>query len=142
MAWLPGGALDDDDWRKLVTLVLYAFDYSLTALFLHRTFLPQRPAKLAGLLAVLLVAGWALVPPAILFFINQLSWKTMDGLQLGNIFNVEFNRGSEHVVYHEYFAAGWLLMVVALNLKWFLRQMQNFRPPAAPKPAPPAERPA
>jgi hypothetical protein len=142
MARLPGGALDDDDWRKLITLALYVFAYSLTALFLHRTFFPQRPAKLAGLLAVLLVAGWALLPPAILFFINELSWKTVDSLQLGNIFNVEFNRDSGHVVYHEYFAAGWLLLAVALNLKWFLRQLQNFHPPAAAEPAPPAERPA
>jgi hypothetical protein len=140
-AWLPVGGLDDDEWRKLISLVLYVFAYSLTALFIHRTFLPRRPAKLAGLLAVLLVAGWALIPPAILFFINELSWKTVDSLQLGNMFNVEFNREPGHVVYHEYFAAGWLLMAAALNLKWFVRQIQNFHAPAA-EPAPPPVLPA
>ena len=63
-----------------------------------------------------------------LFFVNQLSWKSVEGLQLGNIFNVLFNRDTSQLIYHEYFACGWLLVMIALNGKWFLQQVRNFRP--------------
>lgn len=115
-------------WFAVTTA--YAFAYALTALFIHRTFLSKRPAKLVGVLAVLLAGAWAIVPTVLLFFINQLSWKSVEGLQLGNIFNILSLRDEEKRIYHTYFAFGWLLVMIVLNAKWFLRQVKNFQPPA------------
>jgi hypothetical protein len=121
------------------TTSAYAFAYALTALFIHRTFLSKRPPKIAGVLAVLLAGAWAIVPTILLFFINQLSWKSVEGLQLGNIFNVISLRDEEKGIYHTYFAFGWLLVMIVLNAKWFLRQVKNFQPleQTVPKDAPP-----
>ncbi len=117
------------------TTTAYAFAYALTALFIQRNFFPRRPPKLTGLLAVLLAAGWAIAPSIVRFFLNQLSWKSVDGLQLGNIFNV-FSLNDDHQrLYHLYFAFGWLLVMIVINAKWFLQQVKNFRPP--PTSAPP-----
>ena len=60
----------------------------------------RRPPKLAGLIAVLLAGAWALAPSIVLFFLNQLSWKSVEGLQLGNIFNVFSLRDDDQRVYH------------------------------------------
>jgi hypothetical protein len=117
------------------TTMAYAFAYALTALFIHRKFLPRRPPKLAGLLAVLMAALWAIAPSIVLFFLNQLSWKSVEGLQLGNVFNVASLRDDDQRIYHLYFAFGWLLVMIVINAKWFLQQAKNFRPP--PLEAPP-----
>jgi hypothetical protein len=125
--------MTEEDWHKLSTMAAYACAYALTALFIHRKFLPGHPPKLTGLLAVLLAAGWAIAPSIFLFFANRLSWKTVEGLQLGNVFNVGFDRDHNHLVYHECFACGWLLLALVLNTAWFLRQVRNFQPPAETK---------
>jgi len=116
------------------TTVVYAFAYALTALFIHRKFLPLRPAKLTGLLTVLLAGGWAIAPSIFLFFANQLSWKSVDGLQLGNIFNIFSLRDDEQIRFHQVFASAWLMVMVIVNVRWFRRQVLNFQPsaPAAP----------
>jgi hypothetical protein len=119
----------EEDWHKLSTMAAYACAYALTALFIQRKFLPGRPPKLTGLLAVLLAGGWAIAPSIFLFFANRLSWKSVEGLQLGNVFNVCFNRDNTQLVYHEWFACGWLLVALVLNVAWFLRQVRNFHPP-------------
>jgi len=138
IATLPASALPTvDDWRKLGVTAVYAADYALTALLLQRRFLPRHPPKLAGLLAVLLAGGWAIAPSLFLFFANRLTWKSVEGLQLGNAFNAGFGRDHSELVAHQWFAGGWLLVALALNLTWFLRQVRNFRPPESPK-APPA----
>jgi hypothetical protein len=116
------------------TTAAYAFAYALTALFIHRNFLSRRPPKLAGLLAVLLAAAWAIAPSVVLFFLNQLSWKSVEGLQLGNIFNVASLRDDDQRLYHLYFAFGWLLVMIVINAKWFFRQANNFRPPPVAPP--------
>jgi hypothetical protein len=128
MSTFPGGPMSVDDRRTYLTLAMYAFAYALTALFLQRNFLPRRPSKLTGLIAILLAGGWALAPAIFLFFANRLSWKSVEGLQLGNVFNVLYSRDTSQLIWHEYFACGWLILVVALNVKWFLRQLKNFRP--------------
>ncbi len=115
------------------TTTAYAFAYALTALFIHRKFLSKRPPKLAGLLAVLLAAAWAIVPSIVLFFLNQLSWKSVEGLQLGNVFNVVSLRDDSQRLYHLYFAFGWLLVMIVINAKWFLQQVKNFQSAATPK---------
>jgi hypothetical protein len=126
----------DEIWYwSLVTISLYAFAYALTALFIQRNFFPRRPPKLAGLIAVLLAAGWAIAPSIVLFFLNRLSWKSVDDLQLGNIFNVFSLNDDNQRLYHLYFAFGWLLVMSVINAKWFLRQVKNFSQP--PLEAPP-----
>jgi len=121
--------MTEDDWRKISTVAAYACAYALTALFLQRKFLPGRPPKLAGLLAVLLAGGWAIAPTIFLFIANRLTWKTVEGLQLGNAFNVFFGRDHSQLVYHGWVACGWLLLGLGLNAPWFLRQVRNFQPP-------------
>jgi hypothetical protein len=127
----------DDDHIAVLTTAIYAFAYALTALFVQRQFLPRRPPKMAGLLAVLLAGAWALVPGIGLFFLNKLSWKSVEGLQLGNVFNVYFTHAPDQLHYHELFAAGWLLVATALNAKWFVRQASSFRPPPGADKTPP-----
>jgi len=128
MKFPVSGVMSEDTQQVLITVSAYAFAYALTALFIHRKFLASRPPKLAGLLAILLAGGWAIVPSIFLFFVNQLSWKSVEGLQLGNIFNVFFSRDTSQLIYHVYFAFGWLLVAVVLNAKWFWQQVKNFRP--------------
>ena len=129
----------DEGTHWFAVTAAYAFAYALTALFIHRKFLSRRPPKLAGVLAVLLAGVWAMVPSIIMFFLNQLSWKTVEGLQLGNIFNLFSLRDEDQRLYHLYFAFGWLLVMMVVNAKWFLRQVKNFRPPvrSAPENTPP-----
>lgn len=136
MAAIPTGAMSDEEKRIFLTLGLYAFAYALTAVFIQRRFFPRRPAKLTGLLAILLAGGWAVAPAIFLFFANRLSWSTVEGLQLGNVFNVCYTRDRSQVVWHEFFAGGWLVLVLALNARWLVRQWANFKP--LPKAVPPA----
>lgn len=122
------GMLSTDSSHWLATTIAYAFDYALLALFIHRTFLSKRPAKLTGLIAVLLAGAWALVPGMVQFFLNQLSWKSVEGLQLGNIFNVFSLRDEERRIYHLYFAFAWLVVMMIINARWFFQQVGKFQP--------------
>ena len=133
--WFPATTVPVDENRHwFVATAAYAFAYALTALFIHRKFLSKRPPKVAGVLAVLLAGVWAVAPSVVLFFLNQLSWKSAEGLQLGNIFNVFYLREDEHRSYHTIFALGWLAVMAALNAKWFWTQVKNFRPPPPEQP--------
>ena len=140
-AFSRAGPVPNDTWQMFATTIAYAFDYALLALFIHRTFLSKRPAKLTGLIAVLLAGAWALVPGMVQFFLNQLSWKSVEGLQLGNIFNVFSLRDEERRIYHLYFAFAWLVVMLIINTRWFLRQVKNFQPPVRIQPAVIAETP-
>jgi hypothetical protein len=130
--WPEGAASSSADKSRFSmfysTTMAYAFAYALMALFIHRKFLARRPPKLAGLLAVLLAGVWALAPSIVLFFLNRLSWKSIEGLQLGNIFNVASLRDNGQLIYHLYFAFAWLLVMLVINAKWFMRQAKNFQP--------------
>jgi hypothetical protein len=130
--WPTGAAsssADKDSFSAFYsTTMAYAFAYALTALFIHRKFLARRPPKLAGLLAILLAGVWALAPSIVLFFLNRLSWKSIEGLQLGNVFNVNSLRDNDQRIDHLYFAFGWLLVMLVVNAKWFARQVKNFQP--------------
>jgi len=128
LAFPKSVAVSSEGGHWLATTTAYAFAYALAALFIHRKFLARRPPKLAGLLAVLLVGFWALAPSVVLFFLNQLSWKSVEGLQLGNVFNTSALRDDSKRIYHLYFACGWLLVMLFINAKWFLRQVKNFQP--------------
>lgn len=128
------GTLETEDKHWFVATAAYAFAYALLGLFLHRRFLATRPAKLAGLLAVMLVGVWAVLPSIVLFFLNQLSWKSVDGLQLGNIFNVFYLLDDSRRFYHTWFALAWLAVMILVNAKWFWTQVKNFRPPPLHEP--------
>lgn len=112
-----------------IAITAYAFAYALTALFLHRKIFPRRAPKIVGVITIMLAGAWALIPSIALFFVNRLSWKSVGGLQLGNVFNVAFVRDKDQNFYHLIFALSWLLIVLLLNAKWFVRQVKNFRPP-------------
>jgi hypothetical protein len=131
MVTVPGGADSGIDLflSEMRITFLYAFSYALTALFIHRKFLPTRSPKLAGLLALLLAGGWAMAPGIFLFFANRLSRKSIEGLQLGNVFNVLYTRDPSELVWHLYFALGWLVIAIFLNLGWFRQQAGQFRRP-------------
>jgi len=109
-------------------ILLYVFAYALTALFLHRQFLPRRPAKLAGILAILLPGAWALVPNIVLFFLNQLSWTSLEKLQIGNLFNLFILRDQSLKYMHVVCGAIWVAVMLALNARWFARQARQFQP--------------
>jgi hypothetical protein len=128
------GALAAEDKHWFVVTTAYAFAYALTALFIHRKFLPKLPPKITGLLAVLLMGVWAILPSIVLFFLNRLSWKAAEGLQLGNIFNVFYLRDEEYRYYHTWCALGWLAVMLLINVKWFWTQVKNFRPPSPEPP--------
>jgi len=109
-------------------VLAYLFAYALTALFIHRQFLPNRPAKVAGLLAILLAGLAAVGPGIVLFFLNQLSWNSLEGMQLGNVFNVFYLHNDGRAFYHLCFAGAWLLVAAILNARWFWRQANDFKP--------------
>jgi hypothetical protein len=123
---------------SLAACMFYAFDYALVGLFLHRRFLRRRPAKLAGIFAVIVPAAWALAPVLFFFFLNRLSTRDLEHLQLGNLFNIFVVGTAELRRKHLLFAIGWLCVMIIVNLKWFLRQVRNFQPFRRAQPAPAA----
>jgi len=124
--------LDEDklyDFQVMAgAVVLYALAYALTALFLHRQFIGRRSPRLAGVLTVMLPAAWALVPNLVYFFLNQLSWKSVEQSQLGNMFNIFVVRENNQKQAHLVCAGVLLLLMLALNARWFARQLHQFRP--------------
>lgn len=125
VTWL---ATPNEDEAPLISAAItcYTFAFSLTALFIQRTFLPRRTPRIAGLLVVLLTAGMAVLPAIFLFLTNQLNWQTIEHLQLGNMFNVFSDRANREV--HLIFALAWMAIAMVLNARWFWRQWKNFRP--------------
>jgi hypothetical protein len=118
-------------------VVLYAVAYALTALYIHRTFFSHRSPRLAGVLAVIIPGGLAVIPNIVLFFLNRLTWASVESLQLGNVLNLFAVREGVQQVRHLQFAGLWLLIAIALNARWFVRQVRNFRPlPPATAPRP------
>jgi len=123
--------------------IFYAFDYALVGMFLHRKFLAKRPAKLAGIFAVIVPAAWALLPVLFFFFLNRLSTRDLEHIQLGNLFNIFVVGLVPQKMQHMLFAGSWLGLMIVLNLTWFIRQVKNFqplrrtRPSTAPVEAPP-----
>jgi hypothetical protein len=116
--------------------ICYAFAYALVGLFLHRKFLARRPAKLAGIFAVIVPAAWALLPVLFFFFLNRLSTRDLEHLQLGNVFNIFVVGVKPQKQDHLLFAGGWLVLMVALNFTWFTRQAKQFQPLRRTKAAP------
>ena len=74
------------------------------------------------------------MPSVILFFLNQLSWKSVEGLELGNIFNVFTMRDDARLIYHLYFALAWLALMMLDQRQMVFPTGKNFRPPPANAP--------
>jgi hypothetical protein len=115
---------------------MYVFAYALTALLLHRRWLSRRPPRLAGAMALMIPGLLAVGPNLALFFINRLTWIEIERLQLGNLFNLWVVNQPADRDAHLIFAAGWLLIALALNIRWFVRQTRHFRPLDRTPPAP------
>ena len=116
-------------------MALYLFAYGLFALFIRRRFLPRQAPKIAGILAVFITALTALGTNIVLFFMNELSWRAAEHLQLGNAFNLMSEHDANQYTEHLVFALGLLLVAGVLNSSWFFAQWKNFhRPATAPLP--------
>jgi hypothetical protein len=113
--------------RVSAIVIAYVLAYMLTGLFIQRKFLGNRPPKLAGLFAMLIAAGMALIPNIALFFMNRLSWKSLEKLQLGNVFNLFVKHDQNDHLAHLAFSLCWLAVMLVLNVKWFSTQARNFR---------------
>ncbi len=141
-AWYPTpsgmSAADHEDFTLFTsTTIFYVFAYALAARLIYRKFLPKRPPQLVGLLTLLLVGVVAIGPGIALFFLNQLSWKSIEGLQLGNVFNIfSLHERSQQWV-HFYFASGFLVVMLILSAKWLLNQWRTFLPLATASPEEP-----
>jgi len=121
---------------SIAAAICYAFDYALVGLLLHRKLLSRRPAKLAGIFAVLVPAAWALLPVLIFFFLNRLSSRDLEHIQLGNVFNIFVVGLKRQKQEHLAFAGGWLVLMLILNFTWFVRQVKSFQPLRRAKPMP------
>lgn len=108
--------------------VLYVMGYSITALLLHRRFFPRRTPKLAGIFAVLLPALWALAPFIGLFFANRLTFRALERLLPGSVFNVFVVNDSADRAIHMFTAAAGFALVAILASRWYFRQWREFRP--------------
>lgn len=136
-----GSTMTPGDLKPLMltwgAVSLYGFDYALTGLFLHRTFLRHKSPKLAGILAVIIPGVWAVAPVIFLFFLNQLTTHVLEHTQPGNLFNIFSVNDDSQRGMHLDFAFGWLLVMLLLNGRWFVRQAKSFEPFQRPVPAPP-----
>ena len=140
--WYPSRAgmstTDHEEFTLFTsTTIFYVFAYALAARLIYRKFFPKRPPQIVGLLTLLLVGVVAIGPGIALFFLNQLSWKSIEGLQLGNVFNIFSLHERGQQMGHFYFASGFLVVMLILNAKWFLNQWRTFLPLATASPEKP-----
>lgn len=115
--------------------ICYVFCYALVGLFLHRKLLPRRTPRLAGIFAVIVPAAWAVIPVLFFFFLNRLSTRDLEHIQLGNVFNIFVVRVDDQKQEHLLFAAGWLCVMLILNLSWFIKRVKGFQPLRRAKPS-------
>jgi len=124
--------MDKEDFDAIMytsaAAIFYVFDYALVGLFLHRKLLPRRSPRFAGIFAVIVPAAWAVIPVLIFFFLNRLSTRDLEHIQLGNIFNIFVVGVNAQKEEHLIFAAGWLCVMLLLNLSWFIKRLKSFQP--------------
>lgn len=127
-----------DFLQSSTAVFAYTLAYCLAGLFLHRRFFPQRGPMMAGLLAMLVPALWAVLPNLALFFMNKLTWDTLQQRQLGSVFNVFALKDTAHLSHHLAFSLCFALLMAAVNVPWFLKQVRAFKTYVRPEnPAPP-----
>jgi hypothetical protein len=118
-------------------MAMYLLACSLTALFIQRRFFGRRPPRLTGALALMIPGALAVGPNLVLFFLNRLTWTSVERLQLGNVFNLFVVNEPAHRNAHLIFAGSWLLIALTLNARWFVRQVSRFQPLERPAAAAP-----
>ncbi len=123
--------------RVLGVILIYLVAYALIGLFLHRRFFSRRLPRLAGVLALIIPGALAVVPNITLFFLNRLTWTSVERLQLGNLFNLLVVKDDALTEKHLIFAMVLLTIALALNGTWFVRQVGAFQPLDRSAPAPP-----
>ena len=110
-------------------MFLYLLAYALTAVWFQRRFLGNVSTKFASVIFLLMPPLLFLIPTLLFFFVNGLSWVFMDERQLGSLFNLLVNEVQEnHMLEHLLFAGGWLILILLLNARWLIRQIQDFKP--------------
>ncbi|MST00499.1 MAG: hypothetical protein EXS29_04200 [Pedosphaera sp.] len=120
---------DEERLLTCTTMLLYLLAYALTAVWLHRRFLANLSAKFASVIFLLMPPLLFLIPTLFFFFVNRLSWDVMDERQLGSLFNLFVDKvRNNHLFEHLLFAGGWLLLILLLNARWLIRQIQDFKP--------------
>jgi hypothetical protein len=107
----------------------YVFAYALTGLFIQRRFFPRRAPKFAGCFAIIVCALAVVGPMIVRFFLNELTWASVEKVQLGSVLNIFIMREADHYLGHQLCAGFWLLIAIGINATWFFRQVENFRPP-------------
>ncbi len=125
----PFSPSDEELLLTSTTVLLYLLAYALTAIWLHRRFLANLSTKFASVIFLLMPPFLFLIPTLFFFFINRLSWDVMDERQLGSLFNLFVDKVQKnHLLDHLLFASGWLLLILLLNARWLIRQIEDFKP--------------
>ena len=120
---------DEEMLLTCTTVLFYLLAYALTALWLQRRFLVNVSTKFASVIFLLMPPLLFLIPTLFFFFINRLSWDVVDERQLGSLFNLFLHKVQKnHLSEHLLFAAGWLLLILLLNARWLIRQIEDFKP--------------
>jgi hypothetical protein len=110
-------------------LLIYAFAYALTGLYIQRRIFPLWPAKMAAVVTLLLGSAVAVGLEIVLFFANQLSWRAFEHVQPGNAANLFAVTTPDDRRIHLYSACAWLAIALLFNAGWFIRQLKRFHPP-------------
>jgi hypothetical protein len=116
--------LEEVKWTS--GMFLYLFCYALSAAWLRRRFFARFDGKLTWVLALVLLALGSIVPFMIgfLLFFSDQSWSDQTGAWLvGNPFAWGV---AEHRKLYALVGSMWALLVVALNLRWFIARVRAF----------------
>ncbi len=117
--WGPG--------RLVLFLSLYAFCYSVTALFIKNVFFrsSSRPA-LAAIIALFLLAGGCVIPVIIGFFVRTTPWFEISAKWfIGNPLVVLWEKD---VWIDCFWLSGiWSICIFAVMLPWFISHVRSFK---------------
>jgi hypothetical protein len=141
--WVASGktavtALDLGFMLKFVGTGVYICAYLLTGLFIQRRFFSRRKPVLAGIIGFAIPTAFALGPMLLLFLADRLSWRVLEELQLGNVFNLLAVDPGDWTHPHFLFSGAWWATALALNAAWFVRQWRAFQPLESQRQPPPA----
>lgn len=117
----------------LASCSFYMLDYGLLALSLRRAVrgrIFQRSAT--GVWTVILMTIIPIIPTILVLSVNGMMWENMGYWQMGNIIVVG---DPEYRDAHLFFSAGWALVMMILQRRWFRDQWRAFRNPDDVSPA-------
>jgi hypothetical protein len=121
----------------MAMLFLYTYAYGLTATLFRSLFLARGQAGITWIIFLILVALGSAIPYLLGFMLHWRQWRfdSHYGWLLTNpaaamIAASDINFEMREVFY--LFVAAWAALVTVLNLRWFIRQVQDFKPFAGP----------